>query len=121
MVDADSHLMKVALENLLGNAWKFTSKVAAARIEFGVEQCEAGAVFFLRDNGAGFDMKHVAKLFSPFQRLHGEADFTGTGIGLATVHRVIDRHGGRIWAEGAVSEGAAFYFTIPPGRPGDSP
>ncbi len=110
--DADSRLMKVALENLLGNAWKFTSKIAAARIEFGAEQRDAATVYFVRDNGAGFNMEYASKLFSPFQRLHRDADFPGTGIGLATVYRIIDRHGGRVWAEGGVGTGATFYFTI---------
>ena len=110
--DADSRLMKVALENLLGNAWKFTSKIAGAKIEFGAEQRDAATVYFVRDNGAGFNMDHADKLFSPFQRLHRDADFPGTGIGLATVYRIFDRHGGRVWAEGAVGKGATFYFTI---------
>jgi two-component system NtrC family sensor kinase len=112
VVDADSRLMKVALENLLGNAWKFTSKIASAKIAFGAEQRDAGTVYFVRDNGAGFDMEYAGKLFSPFQRLHRDADFPGTGIGLATVYRIFDRHGGRVWAEGAVGKGATFYFTI---------
>ena len=109
---ADSRLMRVALENLLGNAWKFTSKVVA-KIEFGAEQGTGGTVYLVRDNGAGFNMEYAAKLFSPFQRLHTNADFPGTGIGLATVHRVVDKHGGRIWAESEPSRGATFYFTIP--------
>jgi two-component system NtrC family sensor kinase len=112
VVDADNRLMKVALENLLGNAWKFTSKIASAKIEFGVEQRDAATVYFVRDNGAGFNMDYADKLFSPFQRLHRDADFPGTGIGLATVYRIFDRHGGRVWAEGAVGKGATFYFTI---------
>lgn len=116
--DFDSRLMKVALENLLGNAWKFTSKMAAARIEFGAEQRDGETVYFVRDNGAGFNMNHAGKLFSPFQRMHGEADFPGTGVGLATVHRIVERHGGRIWAESAVAQGATFYFTISPARLG---
>ena len=119
IADADGQLLKVALENLLGNAWKFTSKIAAARIEFGAEPRGEGTVYFVRDNGAGFDMDHAEKLFRPFQRLHNSADFPGTGIGLATVYRVIDRHGGRIWAKSVVGEGATFYLTIPPARNGD--
>lgn len=118
VLDADNQLMKVALENLLGNAWKFTSKVAAAKIEFGAEDRDGRTVYFVRDNGAGFSMNHAEKLFSPFQRLHSDADFPGTGIGLATVHRVVDRHGGRIWAEAAVGHGATFRFTISPTRHG---
>jgi len=112
--DADSKLMRVAMENLIGNAWKFTSKVEMAQIQVGVTDNERGRSFFVRDNGAGFDMEYLERLFRPFQRLHGERDFPGTGIGLATVYRVIDRHGGRVWAEAAVGLGATFFFTIPP-------
>ncbi len=111
--EADSRLMRVAFDNLLGNAWKFTAKVPAGQIEIGAEQKQGGTVFFVRDNGAGFDMSYAENLFRPFQRLHSESEFPGTGIGLATVHRIIERHGGRIWAEGAVDHGATFYFTIP--------
>ena len=118
LVEADSGLMRVAFDNLLGNAWKFTSKVSAPRIEVGTSQQEGVAVFFVRDNGAGFNMEWAEKLFSPFQRLHNESEFEGTGIGLATVYRIVDRHGGRIWAESAVDHGATFYFTIPPARHG---
>jgi two-component system, NtrC family, sensor kinase len=118
VLDVDGRLMKAALENLLGNALKFTAKIATARIEFGAEQRDGGTVYFVRDNGAGFDMKHADKLFSPFKRLHGNDDFPGTGIGLATVHRIVDRHGGRIWAESTVGEGATFYFTVSTARPG---
>ncbi len=118
LAEADNGLMRVVLDNLLGNAWKFTAKVSEPRIEVGVDQQEGGTVFFVRDNGAGFDMSYAEGLFHPFQRLHNESEFTGTGIGLATVHRVIDRHGGRIWASGAVNQGATFYFTIPSAGPG---
>jgi two-component system NtrC family sensor kinase len=118
LVEADSGLMRVVFDNLLGNAWKFTAKVSAARIEVRTEQQEGVTVFFVRDNGAGFNMDYAEKLFSPFQRLHTESEFAGTGIGLATVHRIIDRHGGRIWADSAVDHGATFYFTIPPARSG---
>ncbi len=117
-VEADGRLMRVAFDNLLGNAWKFTARVPEAWIEIGTEQKSGDAVFFVRDNGAGFDMSYVENLFRPFQRLHTESDFPGTGIGLATVHRIIDRHGGRIWAEGVVDRGATFYFTIPPAKLG---
>jgi two-component system, NtrC family, sensor kinase len=113
VADADSRLMRIALDNLLGNAWKFTSKTAAAQIEFSSERQGEDLVFFVRDNGSGFDMKYAANLFSPFRRLHSEADFSGTGVGLATVHRVVDRHGGRIWATGEVDKGATMYFTLP--------
>ena len=118
LVEADNGLMRVAFDNLLGNAWKFTAKVSAPRIEVGTNRQEGVAAFFVRDNGAGFDMEYAEKLFSPFQRLHTESEFAGTGIGLATVHRIIDRHGVRIWAESAVDHGATFYFTIPPARHG---
>jgi len=119
--EADSRLMRVAFDNLLGNAWKFTAKVPTARIEIGAEQQQGGTVFFIRDNGAGFDMSYAEKLFRPFHRLHNESEFPGTGIGLATVHRIIERHGGRIWAEGTVDHGATFYFTIPSVGPGGRP
>ena len=118
LVEADRGLMRVAFDNLLGNSWKFTAKVSAPRIEVGKDQQQGVAVFFVRDNGAGFNMEYAEKLFSPFQRLHTESEFAGTGIGLATVHRIVDRHGGRIWAESATDHGATFYFTIPPARHG---
>jgi DNA-binding response OmpR family regulator len=118
LVEADHGLMRVVFENLLGNAWKFTAKIAEARIEVGTEQQEGATVFFVRDSGAGFNMSYAERLFSPFQRLHTESDFPGTGIGLATVHRIIDRHGGRIWASSVENHGATFYFTIPPARSG---
>jgi two-component system NtrC family sensor kinase len=118
LAEADSRLMRVAFENLIGNAWKFTVKVSEPRIEVGANQTGEDTVFFVRDNGAGFDMQHAENLFRPFQRLHSESDFPGTGIGLATVHRIIDRHGGRIWAESAVGQGTSLYFTIPATKPG---
>ena len=109
----DPLLLRLLLENLLGNAWKYTSKRAGARIEFGKIDIEDGTVaYFVRDNGAGFDMRFVHKLFKPFQRLHNANEFPGTGIGLASVARVAGRHSGRVWAEGAVGEGATVYFTL---------
>lgn len=108
----DARLLYSALENLLNNAWKYTSKTSNAHIEFGSFNQEGKTVFFVKDNGAGFDMRYVQKLFSSFQRLHHERDFSGTGIGLATVYRIIQRHGGTIWAEGLVNQGATFYFTL---------
>jgi DNA-binding response OmpR family regulator len=116
-VEADSRLLRVLFDNLLGNAWKFTSKRPAARIEVGRQENNGDGVYFVRDNGAGFDMGHAGKLFSPFQRLHSQTDFHGTGIGLATVYRIVDRHGGRVWAEGEVDKGATLFFAIPD-RPG---
>jgi len=108
----DARLLRVVLENLLGNAWKFTSKQDHARIEFGVKQEAEGSVYFLRDDGVGFDMAYADKLFGTFQRLHSLKEFEGTGVGLATVQRIIQRHGGRIWADAAVGQGATFYFTL---------
>jgi len=96
---------------LLGNAWKFTGKTEAARIEIGVEP-GVPPIYFVRDNGAGFDMASASKLFTPFERLHDQSEFEGTGIGLATVQRIVRRHGGDVWAQAAVGEGATFYFTL---------
>jgi PAS domain S-box-containing protein len=109
---ADSGLIKLALCNLLGNAWKYTAKTGAARIEFASCQREQRRLFFVRDNGAGFDEQFADSIFAPFQRFHSDKEFAGTGVGLAIVERVIKRHGGTIWAEGAVDQGATFYFTL---------
>jgi light-regulated signal transduction histidine kinase (bacteriophytochrome) len=108
----DAPLLAVLLENLLGNAWKFTSKRAGAHIEFGLTEPDGRLVYFVRDDGAGFDMAYASKLFGTFQRLHAARDFEGTGIGLATVQRIARRHGGQVWAEGEVDRGAIFYFTL---------
>jgi len=113
-VNGDARLLRAAFENLLGNAWKFTGKAAAARIEIGTMREGGRSVFFVRDNGAGFDMAYADKLFGAFQRLHGTTEFPGTGIGLATVQRIVHRHGGRIWADAAPGRGAVFYFTLAP-------
>jgi signal transduction histidine kinase len=111
-VDADSHLVQIVLENLLRNAWKFTSKCAAAEVEFGSENAAGEVGYYIRDNGAGFNMAYASKLFGVFQRLHSETEFQGTGIGLATVKRIVDRHGGRVWAVGEPGRGATFYFSL---------
>lgn len=112
VADCDRELMRIALENLLNNAWKFTRKNADARIEFGANRTAGSCEYYVRDNGVGFDMAYAGKLFSPFQRLHSEHDFPGTGIGLATVKRVIERHGGRVWIESAQNRGTTVFFTL---------
>ena len=109
---ADSNLMRIALENLLENAWKFTSKRESARIEFGQTNNNGSRVYFVRDDGAGFDSARATRLFGAFQRFHDKNDFPGTGVGLATVQRIVQRHGGRIWAESVPGKGATFYFTL---------
>jgi len=108
----DQRLVRVALEHLLENAWKFTSRRRKAVIEFGTTGGKGGPVYFVRDNGAGFDMAHADRLFAPFQRLHGAGEFPGAGVGLATVRRIANRHGGRAWAEGKVDGGATFYVSF---------
>jgi light-regulated signal transduction histidine kinase (bacteriophytochrome) len=116
VAECDVDLVRIVLDNLLGNSWKFTVGKDQAVIEFGAIGQNGETVYFVRDNGVGFDMRYADKLFMPFQRLHGE-EFEGTGIGLATVARIIYRHGGRIWAEGVPGAGATFFFTLSePGR-----
>jgi signal transduction histidine kinase len=112
IIEGDYRLMEIAIGNLLDNAWKFTGKVAHPRVEFGSLRQDGKTVYYLRDNGAGFNPTYGDKLFGAFQRLHSQKEFPGTGIGLATVKRIVSRHGGRVWAEGAVGKGATFYFTI---------
>jgi PAS domain S-box-containing protein len=112
MAQTDPRLLRIVLTNLLGNAWKFTAKQSHARIEFGCSGENGGKEYFTRDNGAGFDQAYAGKLFGAFQRLHAVKDFPGTGIGLATVQRIIQRQGGRVWAEGKVEQGATFHFTL---------
>ncbi|HEY5940989.1 MAG TPA: response regulator [Gemmatimonadales bacterium] len=117
VVTGDGQLLRIALENLLENAWKFTGKQPDSRIEFGVTQASGEPTYFVRDNGAGFDMTYADRLFGPFQRLHAQGEFPGSGIGLATVQRIIHRHGGQVWAEGLVGQGATFQFTLGRVRP----
>jgi light-regulated signal transduction histidine kinase (bacteriophytochrome) len=112
VAEGDRRLLRLVLENLLGNAWKFTAKQPRARIEFGVAEREGTPAYYVRDDGAGFDMAYADRLFKVFERLHGVDEFEGTGIGLATVARVVRRHGGRVWAEGEMGRGATFYFTL---------
>ncbi len=110
----DAPLGRNLVENLLGNAWKFTAHLASTTIEVGAVPDQEAPTFFVRDHGAGFDMAHASKLFTPFQRLHTVSEYPGTGIGLATVQRIVHRHGGRVWAEGTVGRGATFFFTLAP-------
>jgi len=112
-VYGDAHLLRIVMENLLRNAWKYTSHHQQARIEFGHQRGDGGNVYFLKDDGSGFDPRSAARLFQPFQRLHSSAEFPSNGIGLATVRRIIQRHGGEVWAEGDIEKGATFFFTLP--------
>ncbi len=114
--EGDPDLLRIVLVNLLSNAWKFTGRQPAARIELGARGNGGERAFFVRDNGVGFDMAYAPKLFGAFQRLHAQGEFPGTGIGLATVQRIVNRHGGRVWAEAAVDQGSTFYFALQPGR-----
>ncbi|GEM_PF-686282 len=116
IVRGDARFLQIVLENLLRNAWKYTSRHTKARIEFGVEERRGLHVYFVRDDGAGFDPARAGRLFQPFQRLHSEAEFSGNGVGLATVQRIIHKHGGQIWATGAPERGATFYFTVGEGH-----
>jgi signal transduction histidine kinase len=112
VVHGDPKLLRSLLENLIGNAWKFTSGAERAHIEFGTDTVDGEPAYFVRDDGPGFDMSFAAKLFEPFQRAHGVDEYPGTGIGLATVKRIVERHGGRVWVESAEGRGTTFYFTI---------
>jgi light-regulated signal transduction histidine kinase (bacteriophytochrome) len=118
LVEGDPKLLLIVIENLFGNAWKFTSKHSHARVKFGVSNENGETIYYVRDDGAGFDMAYAGKLFGAFQRLHQPIEFQGTGIGLATVGRIIRRHGGRVWAEGEVEKGATFSFTLTNHREG---
>ena len=110
--NGDKNLIGLVLQNLLGNAWKYSGKTSEPRIEMGIAAHNGKQAYFVRDNGVGFDMTYADKLFKPFQRLHKATEFAGTGIGLATVQRIVRRHGGEVWAESKVGEGATFYFIL---------
>jgi signal transduction histidine kinase len=112
-VRADESLMQIALKNLIRNAWKYSSKCEDSLIEIGIKNVREHRHFFVKDNGTGFDMKDVQRIFEPFQRAHSEKEYKGTGIGLSIVKRIIEKHNGRIWAESKIGKGACFYFTLP--------
>ena len=112
LIFADKPLLRIVLQNLLQNAWKFTKNKKLSKIEFGSFNKDENEIYFIRDNGVGFDLTYSENLFGAFQRLHSAEEFEGTGIGLATVKRIINRHNGRIWAEGEVGKGATFFFTV---------
>jgi signal transduction histidine kinase len=116
---ADEGLISLVLENLIRNAWKYSSKRNPSRIEFGFREEKDEVIFFVQDNGVGFNPNYADRLFRPFQRLHSHVDFPGTGVGLATVQRIVTRHGGRVWAEGSVDQGARFSFSLPYRPPGN--
>jgi len=116
--EGDARLLRLAFENLVGNAWKFTGKQPQATIAFGQMERGGERIYFVRDDGPGFDMVHARNLFGVFQRLHSAAEFEGTGVGLATVQRIIRRHGGRVWAEASPGQGATFFFTLVPPESG---
>jgi PAS domain S-box-containing protein len=120
-VEGDEGLLQIVVENLLNNAWKFTRGRANGRIEVGIEERAGAKVYYVRDNGAGFEMEYAERIFRVFERLHSEAEFPGTGIGLAIVERIILRHGGKVWAQGVVNEGATFFFTLPAGSNAEFP
>ena len=113
VAQGDPGLLRIMLENLLGNAWKFTGTAAEPLVELGSRHQDGAIVYFVCDNGVGFDMTYMERLFTPFQRLHGQGEFPGTGIGLATVRRIVERHGGRVWAHGEVGNGAEISWTLP--------
>jgi light-regulated signal transduction histidine kinase (bacteriophytochrome) len=113
VAEADARLVEIVLENLLGNAWKFTAKTGSPRVELGSLERDGHTTFYVKDNGAGFDQSKAERLFAPFQRLHSVGEFSGTGIGLATVGRIVDRHAGRVWIEGQMEGGATVYWTLP--------
>jgi light-regulated signal transduction histidine kinase (bacteriophytochrome) len=118
--EGDSRLLDIVVDNLLNNAWKFTGRRERALIEVGAERREGKTVYFVRDNGVGFDMAYAGKLFGAFQRVHTMAEFPGTGIGLATVQRIVRRHGGRVWIEAVVDKGATVFFTLGDERDGEA-